>query len=221
MVAFVKYDGAHKYSIDTEKKKATWGEGLARRRAAGLTGASFVASGVTFHETTEGFWVRSADVTEMKPSPRPAEVGPNDKWIDVDLTHQILIALEGDMPVFATFVSSGKHNPDDKEHDYGTPPGTFRIREKHVTATMDGDVADVGPYSIEDVPWVMYYQGSFALHGAFWHGQFGHQHSHGCINMAPADARTLFYWVEPRLPEGWHGVFTSGDREGTVVLIHE
>ncbi|WP_394839011.1 L,D-transpeptidase [Pendulispora rubella] len=220
-VGFVRFDGAHKYVIDMEKKKVTWGEALSRRRAVGLTGATFVNGGVTFRETTEGSWVRGADVTEVKPSPRPAEVGPNEKWIDVNLTNQTLVALEGDVPVFATYVSSGRHNAYDKEHDYATPAGSFRIREKHVTATMDGDVAGVGPYSIEDVPWVMYYQGSYALHGAFWHGQFGHQHSHGCINLAPVDARTLFHWVEPQLPTGWHGVFSSGDREGTTVVIHE
>ena len=220
-VVFVRFDGAHKYAVDVEKKKVTAGEALGRRRAAGLTGASYVWGGVTLRETSEGFWIRSADVTEVKPSPRPAEVGPNEKWIDVNLTNQTLVALEGDTPVFATYVSSGRHNAYDKEHDYATPAGTFRIREKHVTATMDGDVAADGPYSIEDVPWVMYYQGSYALHGAFWHGQFGHQHSHGCINLAPADARTLFNWVEPRLPEGWHGVFASADRDGTVVVIHE
>ncbi|WP_394829738.1 L,D-transpeptidase [Pendulispora albinea] len=220
-VVIVRFDGARKYTVDPEKKKVTWGEALPRRRAAGLTGASFVYGGVAMRETTEGFWIRTPDVTEVRPSPRPAEVGPNEKWLDVNLTQQLLIALEGDMPVFATYISSGRHNAYDKEHDYATPSGTFRIREKHVTATMDGDVAGVGPYSIEDVPWVMYYQGSYALHGAFWHGQFGHQHSHGCINMAPADARTVFNWVEPKLPEGWHGVFSSGDREGTLLVVHE
>jgi lipoprotein-anchoring transpeptidase ErfK/SrfK len=123
--------------------------------------------------------------------------------------------------VFATLVSSGKRNAVDKDKDHPTPAGTFRIREKHVTATMDGDVAADGPYSIEDVPWVMYFEGSYALHGAFWHGNFGHVMSHGCVNLSPADARALFAWTEPRLPEGWHGAFGSDKHPGTRVVIHE
>ena len=75
---------------------------------------------------------------------RPADLEPGAKWIDVDLTRQILVAFEGDRPVFATLVSSGKRNLQDKEKDRPTPTGTFRIREKHITATMDGDVAADG-----------------------------------------------------------------------------
>jgi hypothetical protein len=85
---------------------------------------------------------------------------------------------------------------------------------------MDGDVASDGPYSIEDVPWVQYFQGSYALHGAFWHDNFGYVRSHGCVNLAPEDARTLFSWTEPKLPEGWHGAFAAPDK-GTRVVIHE
>jgi hypothetical protein len=86
---------------------------------------------------------------------------------------------------------------------------------------MDGDVASDGPYSIEDVPWVMYFQGSYALHAAFWHDAFGHMRSHGCVNMAPEDARTLFAWSDPPLPAGWHGVFSRDDASGTRVVVHE
>ena len=84
-----------------------------------------------------------------------------------------------------------------------------------------------GAYSIEDVPWIMYFDGSYALHGAFWHANFGHPMSHGCINLSPADARELFGWTEPHLPDGWHGVFATGPAEkdgqglGTRVVIHE
>jgi lipoprotein-anchoring transpeptidase ErfK/SrfK len=131
------------------------------------------------------------------------------------------VAFEGTRAVFATLISSGKRNPQDKEKDFPTPPGTYRIREKHVTTTMDGDVASDGPYSIEDVPWVMYFQGSYALHGAFWHDQFGRMRSHGCVNMAPEDARTVFAWTDPPLPAGWHGVFSKDDQSGTRIVVHE
>ena len=102
-----------------------------------------------------------------------------------------------------------------------THSGEFRIREKHIAATMDGDVASDGPYSIEDVPWIMYFNGSVALHGAFWHSNFGHVQSHGCVNLAPLDAKTLFGWTEPQLPQGWHGVFATPERPGTRVVVRD
>ncbi len=85
---------------------------------------------------------------------------------------------------------------------------------------MDADTASDGPYSIEDVPWVMYFEGSYALHGAFWHNAFGAPRSHGCVNMAPPDAKELFGWVEPQLPEGWHGVYSTESVPGTRVVVH-
>jgi hypothetical protein len=219
-VAFVLTTYAHKVLIDVEKKKVGWGEAIPKRTALELTGATFTSGGVAYAETTAGFWVRPGDV-KLANVMKPADLAPGEKWIDVDVTLQTLVAFEGDRPVFATLVSSGKRNLVDKDKDRPTPPGTYRIREKHISATMDGDVAADGPYSIEDVPWVMYFQGSYALHGAFWHGQFGRTMSHGCVNLSPADARTIFGWVEPRLPDGWHGVFATEARPGTRVVIHE
>ncbi|MBV9947416.1 MAG: L,D-transpeptidase, partial [Myxococcales bacterium] len=109
----------------------------------------------------------------------------------------------------------------DSAKDHLTRSGEFRIREKHVSATMDNDTATDGPYSIEDVPWIMYFDGSTALHGAFWHSRFGHERSHGCVNMTPYDAHELFGWVGPRLPEGWHGVHATEANAGTRVVVHQ
>jgi hypothetical protein len=222
-VVFVTSSYAHKLTVDTDKNgkpRIGWGEALPRRSVAALTGETLTSGGATYARTTAGWWVRPSEVLTGTPS-KPADLAPGEKWIDVDVTHQTLIAFEGERPVFGTFVSSGKRNLVDKDKDRPTPPGVYRIREKHVTATMDGDVAADGPYSIEDVPWIMYFQGSYALHGAFWHGNFGHNMSHGCVNLSPADARTLFMWSEPRLPDGWHGVFATDARPGTRVVIHE
>jgi lipoprotein-anchoring transpeptidase ErfK/SrfK len=222
IVVFAKSEsGAQRFTIDVEKKKVGWLPALPRRASVELTGETFTNGGVTYNEATGGFWVRLAEMTVPLAATPPADLAPNEKWIDVDLTRQMLVAYEGTKPVFATLVSSGRRNLQDRDHDYPTPPGTYRIREKHVTATMDGDVAADVPYSIEDVPWVMYFQGSYALHGAFWHAQFGHQRSHGCVNLSPEDARTLFAWSEPRLPVGWHGVYATAENPGTRVIVHE
>jgi len=102
--------------------------------------------------------------------------------------------------------------------DHATPPGLFRLHAKHVTTTMADDLAADGPYSIEDVPWTMYYLGSYALHAAFWHDRFGHPRSHGCVNLAPRDARWLFFWTLPELPSAWHGVLADVGK-GTTILL--
>lgn len=218
-VAFVRNHATIKITLSDDGTKVKGSAELPARSAVLLTGNTAKVNGVTFHEAAGGFHVQLAGLT-LGHAELPADLAPNEKWIDVDITRQTLIAFEGTRPVFATLISSGRRNLVDKERDFPTPTGTFRIGEKHVTTTMDGDVASDGPYSIEDVPWVMYFQGSYALHGAFWHDNFGHVRSHGCVNLAPEDARTLFNWAEPRLPDGWHGVFAEQDR-GTRVVVHE
>jgi hypothetical protein len=223
IVAFTTSSSARKLEVTEDGKggfKVGWGSELPRRSAVSLTGREETISGVKYQQTVGGFWVHLPELKIAKPQ-IPNDIGQDEKWIDVDLTRQQLVAFEGQKPVFATLISSGRRNREDPEHDFPTPAGTFRIREKHVTTTMDGDVASDGPYSIEDVPWVMYFQGSYALHGAFWHDAFGNMRSHGCVNLSPEDARTLFAWADPQLPPGWHGVFSKDENTGSRVVIHE
>ena len=162
--------------------------------------------------TSEGWIVRENTARIARPVARPNGVPPEARWIHVDLSEQVLVAYEGDRPVFATTVSTGREG-------FASPTGTFRIQSKHVSTTMDDLAAGPEAYSIEDVPWTMYFEGNFALHGAFWHNQFGRVRSHGCINLAPADARWLFQWSTPTLPASWHGVFSRRGDMGTYVVI--
>jgi lipoprotein-anchoring transpeptidase ErfK/SrfK len=165
---------------------------------------------------------RAEDVTILRAATeRPPEVGESETWIDVDLGQQTLIAYEGLRPVFATLIASGRiRDPEDPLQTHDTPTGIWRIASKYVTHTMDGDHAVDGPYSIEDVPYVMYFFLAFALHSAFWHDGFGRPRSHGCVNMSPSDARWLFGWAHPHLPVGWHSVFPSEAEPGTWVYVH-
>ena len=77
------------------------------------------------------------------------------------------------------------------------------------------------PYAIDEVPYVMYFQQNVALHGAFWHRGFGAVRSHGCVNLAPRDARWLFDWVHPFRPEGWYGVYATDTDPGTIVWVRK
>jgi lipoprotein-anchoring transpeptidase ErfK/SrfK len=220
-VAIVTFYKAKKYVVSVSRKAVTTGDSVSRHTVVKLTGDSVNINGAIYDETDEGWWMRSSDGVKTNPGPPPKDLAAGEKWIDVNVKSQTLVAYEGDKPVFATAVSTGKEDKDDKEKDHHTPTGTWRIREKHIAATMDGDVASDGPYSIEDVPWIMYFNGSYALHGAFWHNEFGKMKSHGCVNLAPSDAKALFGWTEPHLPDGWHGVMSTPERQGTRVVVHE
>ena len=134
---------------------------------------------------------------------RPIKVGRKEKWIHVNLREQTLVAYRGDRPVFATLVSSGKKG-------YVPPTGMFRIVKKHVSVTMSGSDPVEGWYEVEEVPWTMYYWEGYALHGAYWHSDFGRARSHGCTNIAPVDARWLFHWTEPKVPQKWQGLIDKG-----------
>ncbi len=216
-VAYVLMRNAKRWALDAGHKHASAADGaLDRFDAVGLTGETASAGGNEYWETDEGWWLRAVDGTKTEPGSPPDKLGEHDKWIDVNLRRQTLVAFEGTTPVFVTIVSSGRN-----EHE--TPPGSFRIREKHIAATMDGDAdtATDGPYSIEDVPYIEYFNGGYALHGAFWHAEFGHVKSHGCVNLAPWDAKAIFGWTDPQLPDGWHAVFATKEKPGTRVVVHE
>lgn len=151
----------------------------------------------------DGVRVPADAVRIVERETRPDDVPEGARWIHVNLDQQTIVAYEGDRPVFASLVATGKEG-------YDTPAGTFRIRHKYLTITMRGEDPIDGVYDVAEVPWTMYYSGSYALHGAYWHDSFGAVRSHGCTNIAPADARFLFTWTTPRVPEGWHGVREDG-----------
>jgi hypothetical protein len=100
---------------------------------------------------------------------------------------------------------------------HATVRGTFLIHAKHVSATMDGDEA-TDSYDLRDVPYIQYFSEGYALHGAFWHDDFGKPRSHGCVNLAPADAAWLFEWTDPVVPPEWHGAVNA--EGGTLVYTH-
>ena len=220
-VGVILFYKAHKYIVSVSHKAVTTGDPVSRHSVLRLTGDVVNVNGASYAETDEGWWMKTSDGAITNPGPPPRDLAAGEKWVDVNVKNQTLVAYEGDKAVFATAVSTGKENKEDDEKDHHTPVGTFRIREKHIAQTMDGDVASDGPYSIEDVPWIMYFNGSYALHGAFWHNNFGRQQSHGCVNLAPIDAKSLFGWTEPHVPDSWHGVMSTPEKPGTRVVVHE
>jgi lipoprotein-anchoring transpeptidase ErfK/SrfK len=105
------------------------------------------------------------------------------RWIEVILSQQRLIAHDGDSIFMNTAISSGTAR-------YPTVRGTFSIYVKYRSTPMSGP-----GYYLPAVPNTMYFYGGYAIHGAYWHNNFGHPMSHGCINMRLADAAALFNWA--------------------------
>lgn len=118
----------------------------------------------------------------------PVGVPTKNRWIDIDVSRQRLVAYEGDRAVFSAVVSTGKPSTP-------TVLGRFAVRTKLRSQHM------VGPgYDLPNVPWVMYFYGAYAIHGTYWHNSFGSPVSHGCVNLRPADAQWLYNWASIGTP---------------------
>ncbi len=200
--------------------RAAWRPGLRRGRRLGRwsiwrVGRSLVLRGRgRWYELEGAGWVPDFGVRVARVSQPPAGLGPTERWVDVDLSQQVLVAYEGPRPVYVTLVSAGRQGR--------TPVGLFRVWAKLALADMERVGQDLEPeqeYSMRDVPWTMYFKGGYALHAAYWHDRFGMPHSHGCINLAPRDAKWLFEWSPPSLPPGWRARLPAPGEPSLVVRV--
>ncbi len=115
------------------------------------------------------------------------------RWIEIDLSKQRLYAWTGKKLVYSFRVSTGKRGTP-------TPTGKFAIDSKYRTNRMRGR-----GYNIPDVPYAMYFYEGYAIHGAYWHNNFGTPVSHGCVNLPVKQARKLYHWAS----------------QGTLVVVHK
>ena len=213
--AFVR--GKNTKRMTEENGKLVPGDALEWRSAHNITGKRRIQRGKTYTELEDGTWVPDEDLSRVDVAKKmPGWANEGEKWIDINITRQVLTAYEGTKPVYSTLVSTGEAGLDDPKTTKSTARGIYRIHTKYLTATMDSKT--VGEeFELRDVPYVQYFHEGYALHAAYWHDVFGQPKSHGCINLAPEDARRLFFWTEPHVPAGWHG---ASKGKGTVVFIH-
>jgi len=154
------------------------------------------------------------------PDEELAPLSPNvpdaDKRIEVSLTRQLVLAYEGSRLVFAARVATGGQFLSGR---WSTPIGHFITSYKRPTRHMAaGDIASNG-FDLPGVPWVLYITKSgISFHGTYWHNDYGHPRSHGCINLTPQASKWLFRWTMPAVEPGKQFVY---EYFGTAVHIFE
>jgi lipoprotein-anchoring transpeptidase ErfK/SrfK len=148
---------------------STW----ALARANGIRNPAFIYVGQVLRIPSSG--------SPAPPSSPSAPTGG--RWIDVDLGAQRLTAYQGNTPVRSTLVSTGLARTP-------TPTGRYRVYVKYASTLMSGP-----GYYLPNVPYTMYFYRGYALHGTYWHSNFGHPMSHGCINLPTSEARWLYSWA--------------------------
>jgi lipoprotein-anchoring transpeptidase ErfK/SrfK len=169
--------------------------GVLREEAAGISGrelgdTSSVASDFAT-QLAGGSSAYTLPVTEVAPV-----ITTLARRIEVNLSEQRAYLFENEAVVQSWYISSGKEG-------FSSSTGHFRISAKLTSQNMGNRDLTKSPfYFTPDVPWVMYYNGDEALHGAYWHDNFGNVMSHGCINM-PVDAASYVYQWAPMGTEVW------------------
>lgn len=163
----------------------------------------------------EGHKVIPPQITLSQTTPEPTATASGEKHIYVDLSTQTLYAYQGNTQVLKTLISSGKWNP--------TPTGDFHIWVKLRATRMAGGTGDEA-YDLPNVPYTMYFynndvpkESGFSLHGAYWHNNFGHPMSHGCVNMRIVDAKALYNWVDPQTTG--YTTYATDKNPGTLVSV--
>ena len=129
----------------------------------------------------------------ISPGPaKPPVSGGKGRWIDVNLSKQRLTAYQGNTPVFSALVSTGLPRTP-------TVVGRFKIYTKLTSTRMRGP-----GYDLPNVPYTMYFYKGYGIHGTYWHHNFGHPMSHGCVNLRTSDAAWLFNWASIGTPVVTH-----------------
>lgn len=216
-VAFVHKAGVVTYALGHGKATRHEDDEVERRSAVPLTGKFRTVQGVRYEETREGEWLRTRDlVVIVKRHKYPDFVKGTQKWLDVSIANQTLTAYEGTRPIYATLISSGRDQLKDPATSASTARGSFKILSKHVTRALDPREVH-SSYDVNDAPWVMEFEPGHAFAGMYWGDGVGEASTFHAVGLTPIDARRLWTWADPQLPEGWNAVY--GGDEATMVYV--
>jgi len=167
------------------------------------------------------FYIRAEQMRVIPPeeiAPLSPDVPDADKSIVVSLADQLLVAYEETRPVFVAHISSGVgHGP---RSWASTPTGQFFTFFKRAAGHMSGGDGVTSYYDLPGVPWASYIDtNGISMHGTYWHNDYGKPHSHGCINLASENAKWIFRWTTPRVPDDKRYVYKPGI--GTRVTVSD
>ena len=119
------------------------------------------------------------------------------KWIDVNVTQQTITAYEGSTPLKTILVSTGLPRTP-------TVLGTYAIQRKYASIRMTGGTPGIDYYDLPNVPYSMFFFKGYAIHGTYWHTNFGHPMSHGCVNLPTGEAKWFYEWAPVGTPVVTH-----------------
>ena len=150
-----------------------------------------------YPERVEGDWYVAGDFVEVFYDDGIADLRDSEasttKRITIDRSSQTLVAYDGNDIFMEATISTGLELTP-------TPRGNFKIFRKTPTRYMQGPLpylADKQTYDLPGVPWTLYFtEGGAAIHGTYWHNNFGSAQSHGCVNMSPGEAKKLYGWAD-------------------------
>lgn len=169
-------------------------------------------SGWTVYPWVIARHLRRIDEAEFEPITVTA--GSPEKTIEIDLTEQELFCYEDGQLVYSTMVSSGGEG-------FGTPRGEHHVVLKQPSRHMYGDenLADPNFFDLPGVPWDTFFTTlGHAIHGTYWHSDYGRVRSHGCVNVSPEAAKWIYRWSGPVAP--YESDFVPGDKSnGTPVTV--
>lgn len=228
-LAYVVKRGVRRYKLDGENAEKD--KELDFHEMLPLTGRFRTAHGEKFWALERDRWVRHKDVTVVLPrSNYPDFAVEGQKWLDVSLVMQTLVAYEGKRPFFVTLVSVGRElsgaEPAATDAVQGAPSaawglGAFEVTAKHVTRVGADPFALRESFQVYDVPWALELASGRALYGSYWHDRFGIEHGAGGIELSPADAVRIFQWATPSIPDGWHSSTRLGGEAKTMVVLRK
>ncbi len=143
----------------------------------------------------------------------PTKVKVGDYWVDVNISRKVLTLYKYDQPVMATYIAVG-------HRESPTIVGAYNVWYKTKKTRMQGaPPLATHVYDLPDVPWVMYYRGSYSIHGTYWHDDFGTQRSAGCTNITQGDAKFIFDLTGPKAGEQ-NSVWPTAANPGVLINNH-
>lgn len=162
-------------------------------------------------------WILAKAIRRIAPE-EFAPINPHvtDKRIEINLSQQVITCFEEGQPVFKTRIASGTSQVNDQGEliDFSTPYGTTPVMRKLPSRRMRGNESGI-PWDVNAVGWCTYFsETGAAIHGTYWHNNYGLPRSKGCINVTTDAAKWIFRWSQPYV--GYYDVTLPGEYRWTA-----